>query len=140
MGNATLSTFLFGLIVSCLFVAGTITFMSNMGESYGVTYDNSSFGVYDKMTELNSISAQARGDYEAATTEKSDYDIFGLLVAQGKSAVTTVMSSLDVAYELLRVGTANLGLGEYYTGFGAMLGLFLFVTIGFHILTKSERI
>lgn len=140
MGQATLTTFLAGLVFVSLFVIGLVPFMSSLAVNYNTHFDNSSFEVYNKLVNISTAADIAQTGFKEAYTDKGTFDILGNLLNQGKQVVSLLAESANVIFILSNNALSDLGLGSFKIGMGVLLAIFLFVTIGLHLLIKSERI
>lgn len=140
MASTTLTTFVIGLMFSSMVVLGLVPFMSNMGITYGRTFDNSSFEVYNKMQNLSDISSTAQEQFKNINAQSSWYDVLGALASQGSMAVKTITVSVDVALSMISSGAAEFGLSTTVTPLTSIVVFYIFVTIGLAMFIKSERI
>ena len=86
---ARMQMFIFALLAVSLLITGSMLFLADSTQSYGVTYDNSSITTYNKLNEISMLS-------QNFTNKTNDIDV-------GTGLIDTIGAYLTKAYSAVRI-------------------------------------
>jgi len=109
-----ISSWIIGLLVVCLCVMVFSSTIADLGTKYGVTYDETELGVFNKTADLVSLTQDVENQEEAGQTSSGVIDLVGDYISQAVQTLKVAKGSLAVFDEMLRVSVEKVGLPAYF--------------------------
>jgi len=109
-----ISSWIIGLLVVCLCVMVFSSTIADLGTKYGVTYDETELGVFNKTADLVSLTQEVENQEEAGQTSSGVIDLVGDYISQAVQTLKVAKGSLAVFDEMLRVSVEKVGLPAYF--------------------------
>lgn len=122
-----ISSWIVGLLVVCLCVMVFSTTISDLSSKYGVTYDESELGVFNKTAELVSLTDSVKDQEEDSSTSGGIIDLVGDYISQAVQTLRVAKGSLSVFDEMLRLSVEKIGLPGYFVTILYAIALILII-------------
>ena len=97
---ARMQMFIFALLTISLVITGSMLFLANSTQSYGVTYDNSSITTYNKLNEISLLSQNFTNKTNAIDVGTGLTDTIGAYLTKAYSAVRITQSSYETFVDI----------------------------------------
>ena len=97
---ARMQMFIFALLTISLVITGSMLFLADSTQSYGVTYDNSSITTYNKLNEINLLSQNFTNKTNDMDIGTDVTDIIGGYLTKAYSAVRITQSSYETFVDI----------------------------------------
>lgn len=104
-----ISNFIIGLIVASLVVTTIGLVLSNAQEKYGVAYDETEIETFDKLDEINTLSADIQDRVQNQTTDRSAFDVVGGFLSDAKDTLLIAAASYDVFFGMGNAALDDVG-------------------------------
>lgn len=122
-----ISSWIIGLLVVCLSVMVFSSAIADMTSKYGVTYDESELGVFNKTSDLVALTQDIETQEEAGQTSSGVIDLVGGYISQAVQTLKVAKGSLSVFDSMLEVSVEKLGLPGYFVTILYSIALILII-------------
>ena len=132
MGSYKISDILIGLVLVSLFITVISAYMAEISNNYGVDFDNSTLGEYDKLSTINEKVDTIKGATDIA--EKSGtLDVIGGYFSDAYNILILTKDSFSYTMDMINHGLTQIGLGGvagyFLMAIGAIVGIIIFIGV-----------
>lgn len=129
---------IYGVILMSLVMVSFTLLIGDLTTNYGTTWDNSTFGVYNKINETESQSFALQSKINS-TTDTGVTDLVGNFVTKAVDSLKLTYSSLDASIEMVETAGEDVGVPKYYvTAIVTMLVIFLVLGVIISAMVNSS--
>ena len=111
MAEIKISTFIVGMIFASIIVVFFGVFMSEVSNSYSLTYDNTTFSSYNKLSEIANTTKKIRDTEENIREKGGVLDIIGGYVSDAYNTLKVSKESISAFESMTNAGINKLNLG-----------------------------
>jgi len=152
MGVPKITGFFIALILISAIAVTLSTFVSELAGSYSVSYDNTTFGKYEKIQKLSDDAKTIREDVSDVTASPNFFDRLEAFFASGYGAIKTTFDTVDTGLTISENLVEDLSPGEgdeyvnnnimntWKNSFIAIISVLFFTGIVVSIFVKRENI
>lgn len=136
---ASISRFMYGMILIGLLTGGFVIVMGEMNKNYGTpsTYTEADLTVYNQLNELQNFTEDIKNETEAASSDSGDVDVLGVFFGGGYKALKLSAQSVNIFFTMVNSGITSLGLGSFSDLLRTAIITLVLVVIFFAIIMKA---
>lgn len=130
MAEFKATNMLISILLVTLVVGVLVSVMARSTDEYGVSYDNSTFAVYQNLEEVNDISQEIQNKTEDIGTRTGAVDILGGFFSDAYQSLKLTKESFNTVGAMVDTSTESLNLGENTGLYKAVLsGIILIIIV-----------
>lgn len=142
MGRFTVLGFMIGMVVFSLFTVVFGLAFSEFGAAYGVTYDNETLDVYNKLEDIRITSESIKNTTSQLKPKSGALDVIGSFVTDAFNSLLLTFQTFDLFKTMTDEAIKEVELGDtassFFTTFMIIITLIIFVGVGVALLMKGD--
>lgn len=136
--NWKITTFMIGIVVAGLFMAGISSFLAEIDEKASHdNYNSSKLAGLNQTKKIYNISKQIEDRHSTAGTDPAWYDILGNLAADALDSITIMFTSYSAFNEMVESGGDTVGIPNVYIS-GMTVIIIIIILIGVFVSAKLK--